>query len=348
MSDRVFIESLGVTLGSNRILDGLDLELDAGGYGVVLGSSGAGKSTLLRAIAGLVAADGRITLGDRVVCAGQQDVPPEKRGVGFLFQGLALWPHMTVSGHLRYALKGAGVASSDHLQRIGETLEPLGIDHLRDRRPGQLSGGERQRLALARALVTRPGVMLLDEPTSSVDPATAADVQNLLADLNRRFGSTVIHVTHDQEEALALADRVFVMDHGDILQAASPELIYAEPSSAAVARFVGAGGLLPGTVVGEGAADSPLGRIPVDAAGREGPVWLLARPENLGVADVGEGIPAEVEMVRYRGDGFIVRVRIGDWALDVHTDTRPPVGEPLRVRVVRPPRAVEERMETES
>lgn len=348
MSDRVLIESLRVTFGDSRILDGVDLELGAGRYGVVLGASGAGKSTLLRAVAGLTEADGRITLGDRVVCADGQVVAPERRGVGFLFQGLALWPHMTVSGHLAYALKGAGVAANERAARIRETLAPLGIEGLAGRRPSQLSGGERQRLALARALVTRPGVMLLDEPTSSVDPATAADVQDLLADLNERFGSTVIHVTHDQAEALSLADRVFVMSDGRILQSGTPDDIYSRPASAAVARFVGEGGLLPAVLSADGSADSPLGRIPVDGGGMTGPVWVLVRPEHLELTELGEGIPAEVERVRYRGDGFTVRVRVADCSLEVRTTDRPAADEPLRIRVTSPPRAVEARRETDS
>lgn len=340
MSDRLHIASLGVTLGGNRILDGLDLELDGGAYGVVLGPSGAGKSTLLRAIAGLVHASGTISIGDKTVLGGGSTVAPEARGVGFLFQGLALWPHMTVEGHLRYALKGARLPASDHTTRIRETLEPLGIAEFGERRPSQLSGGERQRLALARALVTRPGLMLLDEPTSSIDPTMAADVQDLLADLNRSFGSTILHVTHDQKEALALADTVFVMDGGAILQAGSPDDVYERPTSAAVARFIGEGGLLPATLDGGGAAYTPLGHISVDSSGLEGAVWLLLRSQNLDVAPVGEGIPAEVVRVRYRGGGYSVRVKVGDWSLELRLDQRPPTGEPLRIRVVRPPRAV--------
>lgn len=343
MSDRLHIAGLGVEFGEHRILEGIDLDLEGGAYGVVLGPSGAGKSTLLRAIAGLVDASGKIDIGERTVLGAGAPVPPEARGVGFLFQGLALWPHMTVEGHLRYSLKGARVPASEHASHIRETLEPLGIAELRARRPAEISGGERQRLALARALVTRPGLMLLDEPTSSVDPATAADVQDLLGDLNRRFGSTVLHVTHDQDEALALADRVFVMDGGSILQAGTPGDVYERPTSSTVARFVGAGGLLPATLDGNGSADTPLGHVPVEASGLDGAVWLLLRPQHLDVAPVGEGIPAEVLRIRYRGGSYAVRVKVGDWPLELSLDERPSADEPLRIRVVRPPRAVEVR-----
>ena len=170
MSEALEILDLRCRLGDEDILRGVGLALGPGEYGVVLGPSGAGKSTLLRAIAGLVPARGRIRIGERLVCAGEQVIPPEDRGVGFLFQGLALWSHMTVDAHLKYALSGRGVRKRDHAEAIEATLGPLGLVPLRDRRPGELSGGERQRLALARALVTRPGLLLLDEPTSSVDP----------------------------------------------------------------------------------------------------------------------------------------------------------------------------------
>ena len=340
MSERLHIASLGVTLGGHRVLDGVELNLDAGAYGVVLGPSGAGKSTMLRAIAGLVDASGTIAIGDSVVLGPGLCVPPEARGVGYLFQGLALWPHMTVEGHLRYSLKGARVPVAEQANRIRETLEPLGIADLAERRPSELSGGERQRLALARALVARPRLVLLDEPTSSVDPATAADVQDLLADLNRNFGSTILHVTHDQREALALADTVFVMDDGAILQAGSPDDVYERPASATVARFIGAGGLLPATLVGDGEADTPLGHVHVDPAGLAGAVWLLLRPQHLGVAPVGEGVPAQVSRVRYRGGRYAVRVTVGEWPLELRLDERPAMDQPLRIRVVRPPRAV--------
>ena len=157
MTEPLHIKRLEVSLGGDRVLHGVDLHLMAGAYGVVLGPSGAGKSTLLRAIAGLVEAAGTIRIGDQVILDGQASMAPERRGVGFLFQGLALWPHMTVEGHLRFALKGAGVPAADHEERVQATLGPLGIDTLASRRPAQISGGARQRLALARALVTRPG-----------------------------------------------------------------------------------------------------------------------------------------------------------------------------------------------
>ncbi len=343
MTEPLHIERLEVSLGDARVLHGVNLDLEAGAYGVVLGRSGAGKSTLLRAIAGLVGATGTIRIGDRVILDGQTSMAPERRGVGFLFQGLALWPHMTVAGHLRFALKGAGTPAAEHEERIHATLGPLGIEALADRRPAQLSGGERQRLALARALVTRPGLMLLDEPTSSVDPTTAGEVQDLLRHVNEQFGSTVLHVTHDQEEALGLADQVLVMDGGRILQSGSPEEVYKRPASAAVARFVGAGSLLPATLDGDGVADTPLGRVSVDPAGHEGAVWLLFRPEDLELSPVGEGVPAEVDRILYGGGAYRVRARIGEWPVDLVLAARPDAGSPLRIRVVRPPRVVDVR-----
>lgn len=346
MSLALHIQGLHVPIDLEDVLHSVDLDLAAGEYGVVLGPSGAGKSTLLRAIAGLMHAEGRIVIGQKTVCDDGQLVAPRDRGIGFLFQGLALWPHMTVWGHLRYALEGARFPRGEQADRIRETLEPLGIDGLGDRRPGQLSGGEKQRLALARALVTRPGLVLLDEPTSSVDPETARDVTGLLADLNRRFGSTVLHVTHDQAEALALADRVFVMADGVVLQTGSPEDVYERPSGVRVARFVGDGGVVPATLDGNGGADSPLGPIAVDAAGLEGAVWVLLRPEHLVEAERGEGVPVEVVRVGYRGGAFAAQVEVAGEALTVHLTRRPVVGETLRLRVVGRPMAVETRRDS--
>jgi len=333
VSSGLEIRDLKVAFDGTDVLHGVHLDLPAGSYGVVLGASGAGKSTLLRSIAGLVRARGTVKIGDRVVCGGSHAVPPEDRGIGFLFQGLALWPHMTVVGHLRYALNGARVPRSEHDGYITETLEPLGIAALADRRPAQLSGGERQRLALARALVVRPDLVLLDEPTSSVDPETAREVRDLLQDLNQRFGSTFLHVTHDQEEALALADRVFVMDAGRVLQADSPAGVYERPASPRVASFVGEGALLPATLDEDGVADTPLGRIRVEGSAMSGTVWILVRPEHLEEADVGEGIPVTVDRVRYGGGAFSVDAVVSGHRLVMRLSRRVASGEMIRVRV---------------
>jgi len=354
LSAALEVRDLRVHLGGRPVLEGVDLELDAGSYGVVVGPSGAGKSTLLRAIAGLLPASGVIRIGDRTVCSGTQIVPAEARPLGFLFQGLALWPHMSVEAHLDFALAGRKVPKSERARRIRETLEPLALERLMERRPAQLSGGEKQRLALARALVTRPDVLLLDEPTSSVDPAIGEDIRNLLASINEAFGTTVLHVTHDQSEALALGDLVAVMEEGRILQAAAPEEIHDRPGSVQVARFIGQGTTLPGVIRKGNRAETPLGLVPVDPqslrnghSGEEGvSVWLLARPDDLEVVAEGEGVPLPVERVVYKGGRFEARSLLGSQVLRV--DLGPLAGETdrVRVRVRRPLWVIEERPET--
>jgi len=340
VSATLSVKGLAVQLGKEEILRGLDLELDAGCYGVILGPSGAGKSTLLRAIAGLVPATGMIRIGSSLVCENAQIVKPERRALGYQFQDLALWPHMTVRAHLDFALAGRKVPRGQRVQRIGETLEPLGLAGLEARRPSALSGGERQRLALARALVTRPDLLLLDEPTSSVDPRTAMEVHDLLAGLNQSFGITVLHVTHDQREALALADVIAIIDAGVIVQSGSPEEIYLRPRGRMAASFVGAGGLLPGLINEHGRADTPLGSVSLVESGSEdaasGPVWVLVRPADVVVVPEGEGIPVDVVRVAYHGGCWRAHATVGEHTIQVDLERPAVTGDRLRVQVVHP------------
>ena len=335
MSATLSIEDLCVELGSSRVLDHINLELAAGSYGVVLGPSGAGKSTLLRSIAGLCDASGQIRVGERSLCAGQQVVPPEERGVGFLFQDLALWPHMTVRAHLEYALGRGGDAT-----RISEMLQALGLDGLDDRVPARLSGGERQRLALARALITSPSILLLDEPTSSVDPTTRRAVQQLLSDVATQFGSTVLHVTHDQDEAMRMADRLLILVNGRILQAGTPEEVYQTPAQPAVARFLGVGTLVPITVREGGRASSQVGTFPIDGDVAPGPAWALLRPSMLALVGEGDGVPGVVESCSFLGEEYEAQVRVADLHLRVTTPRRCSGGDAVRVSVVGTPFAL--------
>jgi iron(III) transport system ATP-binding protein len=185
-------------------------------------------------------------------------------------------------------------------------------------------------------------MLLLDEPTSSVDPTTARDVIGLLAEINREQATTILHVTHDQEQALELAHRVFVMAEGRILQSGTPEDVYSRPADLAVARFIGEGGLIQATLNGD-LADTPLGSMPVDGAGLEGPVWVLLRPEHLQETSPGDGIPATTERVSYRGGDYLAHVRVADVRLAVPLSRRVLPGETIRLRVVGVPRAVEAR-----
>ncbi len=210
------LEAVRVVLGGRRILDGIDLAVEEGERVVVLGPSGSGKTTVLRLLAGLaVPAAGRVLVGGRPAAAdGRLLIPPEERQVGMVFQDLALWPHLTVAGNLELGLRARGVPRTVRRQRVAEMLELVELGDRARARPGELSGGEQQRVALARALVLRPRALLLDEPLSSLDPPLARRLVGVILRLQERLGLTLVHVTHDREEARALATRTLFLERG--------------------------------------------------------------------------------------------------------------------------------------
>jgi iron(III) transport system ATP-binding protein len=284
------------------VLHGIDLDVTPGQVVALLGPSGCGKTTLLRILAGLERPDaGEVRLDERVVTGPAAWVPPEKRRVGMVFQDWALFPHMTVERNVGY---GIGRREPGRDRRVDEALALVGLEGLGDRLPGTLSGGQQQRVALARALAPRPTVLLLDEPFSNLDSSlrvqVRAEVHALLLDL----GITSVFVTHDQDEAFVLGDRVAVMYEGRIVQAATPAELYARPVSPWVANFVGDANLVDGDASGDRAATS-LGSIPlVDAAA--GPVQVLVRPEAV---DIAPGDGGTVELIEYYGHDSLYVVR---------------------------------------
>jgi molybdopterin-binding protein len=214
----------------------INLDISAGEYFVILGPTGAGKTVLLETIAGLYQPrGGRILLNDEDVT----DVPPERRGIGFVYQDYMLFPHLSVAGNIAFGLKLRGTGRNTIRERVAGISQLLGIDHLLHRSPGTLSGGEQQRVALARALIVEPRLLLLDEPLSALDPETREGLQHELARLHRELGTTTVHVTHDFEEAVALGDRIAVVNEGQVVQVGAPEEIFRKPGSEFVARFVG-------------------------------------------------------------------------------------------------------------
>jgi ABC-type Fe3+/spermidine/putrescine transport system ATPase subunit len=231
------VQGLRAGYGSRPVLHDLDVAVEAGEFVAVLGSSGCGKTTLLRTIAGFQRAfAGRILLFGRDVA----DLPPEKRGVAMVFQSYALWPHMTVLGNIGYGLKLKGVGRSAIRRRVAEILALLNLSGLEDRRVTALSGGQRQRVALGRALAVEPKILLLDEPLSNLDAKVRLQLRGEIKALQRKLGFAAIHVTHDREEAMTMADRIVVMDQGRIVQAGRPEDVYDRPQSPFMAAFMGA------------------------------------------------------------------------------------------------------------
>lgn len=237
--------------GSNAGLREINLSIPDGEFLALLGPSGSGKTTLLRTIAGFLRPDsGTLSIGGTPMVAPGTWVPPEKRGLGMVFQEHAVWPHLNVAQNIGYPLKRAGVGQREATARINAVLDQVGLSDLARRKPAALSGGQRQRVALGRAIVAKPQALLLDEALSALDEPLRARLRLELRRLTRQEGLTAVHVTHDRSEALALADRIVVLDAGRIAQIGTPEQLRHEPASAFVASFISDATLFPGTLVG--------------------------------------------------------------------------------------------------
>lgn len=257
---------------SNQVIDGLSFTVDEGEFVAILGPSGCGKSTLLRLIAGLEAStDGRIFIGGEDVT----DRPAANRSLAMVFQNYALFPHLSVSENIQFGLKARKVAKAERNKRVLEVAELLELDQLLDRKPSALSGGQRQRVALGRALVSGHNLVLMDEPLSNLDARLRAEMRRELRSLQQRLGLTVLYVTHDQVEAMTMADRVLVMREGNIEQYATPGTLYREPASVNVARFVGS----PPMNIMDLSSKSPVARLSPPSGG-EDPVFGV-RPEDI-------------------------------------------------------------------
>ncbi|MBD8475143.1 ABC transporter ATP-binding protein [Pseudomonas sp. CFBP 8770] len=287
--------------GATPAVDHITLEVAAGELVALLGPSGCGKTTLLRIIGGFQPqTSGKVVIGGKLV----DHLPAHHRDIGIVFQNYALFPHLSVAENIAYGLDARRVPRSRRKPRIDEMLDMIQLGHLADRYPRQLSGGQQQRVALARALAVEPRILLLDEPFSALDKSLRMDMQIEIKRLQRQSGVTCVMVTHDQEEALSMADRVAVLNAGRLEQFAAPSKIYDSPSSLFVNTFVGNANVLPGTLesyAGESArvrlADGSLlaCRTPQDARPGSAVVACI-RPENLELTTAGDGFPAQVEL----------------------------------------------------
>ena len=251
MADLI-VKDVALRLGDNEILKGVSVAVPAGEVVALLGPSGSGKTTLLRAIAGLETPhSGSIAIGDRVFfdAARGVELPAEERGLGLVFQSYALWPHRTVFDNVAYGLKLRGVSAAEIKTRVEKTLSQIGLGHLGARYPHQLSGGQQQRVAIARALVYEPPVILLDEPLSNLDAKLREEARAWLRTLIVTLGLSAIHVTHDQVEAMAIADRIVLLDAGLIAQEGPPTTLYNEPATLFAAEFMGSNIRLDGKLV---------------------------------------------------------------------------------------------------
>ncbi len=312
---RLEIDGIEVTLGGSRVLHGVSLDVADGECVALLGPSGCGKTTTLRAISGFAPVSaGDIRIGGRSV----RGLPPHRRNLGLVFQDYALFPHMTVAENIGYGLRMRGVPRGEIAGRVDGALGLVRLDGFGDRPPARLSGGQRQRVALARALVIRPDILLLDEPLGALDRKLRDAMQVELKRIRREVGITTIIVTHDQEEALSLADRVAVMSEGRIIEIDRPAALYARPRSLGVLDFLGDANVwttevLPGAAVRlPGGAVVPL---PPDADPTPRRCRAAIRPEHVAVltTEPGHGaIPAEVQEVVYKGAHAELYARAAD------------------------------------
>jgi iron(III) transport system ATP-binding protein len=305
------LRSAAKRFGETEVLTDVDLTAPTGSITAVLGASGSGKTTLLRLIAGFERLDaGLLTIGDRVVDDGVRTVPPQRRGVGYVPQESALFPHLTVYGNVSFGVHRSRRGSIDDL------LDLVGLRGLRRRFPHQLSGGQQQRVALARALAIRPSLLLLDEPFGALDASLRNELRRDVARILAEAGTTTILVTHDQDEALSLADRVALLATGRVIAAAAPRQLYRDPPTVDTATSIGEVNLLAART-NSGYAECALGLVPIPGSGSappDGKSQLLLRPEQLALhlEDPGDAVCAEVVEVEYYGHDALARLRVSD------------------------------------
>ncbi|RPF26127.1 ABC transporter ATP-binding protein [Georgenia muralis] len=308
---RLQITGLRKSFGSTEVLRGIDLDVPSGALAAVLGPSGCGKTTLLRIIAGFEDADaGQVRIGNRVVATGRQGLPPERRRVAVVPQEGALFPHLTVAANVAFGMPRRQGAR--RRERVRELLALVGLADLGSRMPAELSGGQQQRVALARALAPDPDVVLLDEPFSALDAGLRASVREDVRDALHSSGATGVLVTHDQEEALSIADVVAVVRAGQVVQAAAPEQLYRAPADLDVATFVGEAVILPADVAG-GVATTALGRLPLLRGDQvsDGHGLVAVRPEQVHIVRSGRGgVTAKVLGTTFYGHDASVRLSV--------------------------------------
>jgi putative spermidine/putrescine transport system ATP-binding protein len=349
--DALTVERAAVAFGPVQVLKGVSLEVAPGEFVALLGSSGCGKTTLLRAISGFAPVQsGRILVAGRDITG----LPPERRGMAMVFQSYALWPHMTTAQNIAYGLRLRGRARAERARRVEEVLALLGLAGLGSRPVTQLSGGQRQRVALGRALAVNPGILLLDEPLSNLDARIRQTVRHEIKALQGQLGITAIHVTHDREEAMVMADRIAIMDAGTIVQLGPPEEVYNRPASPFVAAFMGADNVIELAIrrgeqavqVAAGAdndaATLSFGRQPGEdglhlEGAPDGKVIAHFRSEAARLVQAGEAPPGSlilrgrISQSSYPGGFYRYAVAVGERQFMVDDQRRIGAGEPVGI-----------------
>ncbi|MBN9469528.1 MAG: ABC transporter ATP-binding protein [Bosea sp.] len=341
--EAISVRGLHVGYGNTRVLHGIDLDFSPGSFTALLGSSGCGKTTMLRSLSGFVPVQsGSIMVGGRDVAG----LPPEKRGMAMVFQSYALWPHMTVLQNIGYGLKLRGVPKAEIAAKVAAMLEFLGLSGYEGRKVTALSGGQRQRVALGRALAIDPGILLLDEPLSNLDAKIRMTMRHEIRAIQQRLGVTAVHVTHDREEAMTMADRLVIMEAGRIAQVGTPEEVYDRPASAFVANFMGAENILPLRVehsaggaslfAGDAAAELPPALRDALPAGRAMAYFRddVARLDAADAPSAGDLVMAgHVAARAYPGGVYRYRVKTDDCEVTVDDATRHELGAKVGLRI---------------
>ena len=338
MSD-VVLQSIVKRYDAMTAVDHVSLTIGEGELVALLGPSGCGKTTTLRMVGGFIpVTEGRILVGGRDLT----HLPPNKRNMGFGFQNYALFPHMSVAENVAFGLEMRKLPKTESAAKVKTALDRVKLSHLADRLPKQLSGGQQQRVALARALVIEPDVLLLDEPLSNLDAQLRHEMKTEIRTLQQQLGITTIFVTHDQDEALSVADRVVLMRNGRIEQQGAPDDLFGRPASRFAAEFMGVTNLLPGELVGVGRFRLASGEeVRVDPVGVSGDLSLAVRPERLildGTEDNHNALPAVVELATYRGLVIDYRVATASGIVLIARRPSPAVGGPAPLQPGQPVR----------
>ncbi|MBL8662786.1 MAG: ABC transporter ATP-binding protein [Candidatus Odyssella sp.] len=336
--------------GPVRAVDGVSVAVAKGEFFTLLGPSGCGKTTTLRSVAGFeTPIAGRIAIAGRVVYSAERRiaVPVHKRDIAMVFQSYAIWPHMSVAENVAFPLAAAGVRGQEARGRVARALELVGLGALIDRPATQLSGGQQQRVALARAIAKDASLLLLDEPLSNLDAQLREQMRGELAALRARLGATTLYVTHDQEEALSLSDRVALMRDGRVVECGTPQDLYYRPKRLFTAQFIGRAEIVPCTVARRDGRttllETPLGPIAsaCGAAGAAGAASLMIRPEHLTIVPAGSGapntLPGTVASAVFLGRLFEYEIDIGGRRLKLQTLSAQPHAPGARVAVHAPP-----------
>ena len=313
MSNQVIIQNAVKRYGDFTALNGVSLDIQEGEFFTLLGPSGCGKTTLLRMIAGFNSIEGGdFYFGEKRI----NDVPAHKRDIGMVFQNYAIFPHLTVRENVAYGLKARKMPAKEIKPKVDEALELVQISHLADRKPNELSGGQKQRVNIARAIIREPELLLMDEPLSNLDAKLRVQMRSVIKKLQRRLGITTIYVTHDQEEALAISDRIAVMKDGHIMQIGTPRDIYAKPQNPFVAGFIGVSNFLDCEVNAPAPGNAAVSikgeldiTVPVSRA-YTGSGKISARPEQLFFSE--SGMPGTILFSTFLGDFIEYEVQLND------------------------------------